>query len=212
MQINSDMEKYSFFKNNTVKIYLVKNHPSTQKIINDLKDIFNCEFKLLDTDIKNYENYLKTIGLMIDLWLGDIMKNYSTFNYRDNIYFMNEGFLETKNILDVIQYNFNKYFNEKYFIDKSIDISGLKYDSTIKKDLEFYEKLSKHLDEILEKFKKLFNKDITKKNEIIYFIINNCKCKYIYSLVFNQVHYPGFSLNKNSFSSKIINIFNINLN
>ena len=110
-----------------------------------------------------------------------------------------------------IQFNFKKYFNEKYIIDKSIDISCLKYDSSIKNDAEFYKKLSKLLDEILEKFKKLLNKDINKKNEIIYSIINNCKCKYIYSLVFKQIYYPGFSLNKNSITSKIINIFNINL-
>jgi hypothetical protein len=40
-KINLDMEKYSFFKNHRVKIYLVKNHSSTQKIIDVLNDIFN---------------------------------------------------------------------------------------------------------------------------------------------------------------------------
>ena len=208
-KINLDMEKYSFFKNHRVKIYLAKNHSATQKIIDGLKDIFNCDIKLLDTDINNYINYLAEIGRTIEILLGDIIKDYLAINFCDDIYFTNNDFLKTKNILQVIQFNFNKYFNDKYIIDKNIDISGLNYDPSIKNDFEFYEKMSQLLDVILEKFKKLYGKNITKKEEIIYSLINNCKCKYIYFLVFNHIDYRGFSLNRISFSNKILNIFKI---
>lgn len=205
-KIKLDIGKYSFFNNNIAKIYLVKDHPSTKKIVDDFKAILNCDFKYLELHIKNYSNYLATVGGMIDIWLSDILRSYLTVNYRDNIYFTNDEFLETKNILEVIQYNFNKYFNDKYEIDKNIDISSLNYDSSSKADSEFFEKLSKLLDTIFEKFQKLFDKNTTKKQEIIYSIINNCKCKCIYFLVFNQIHKVGLAENRNSLSGKILNL------
>ena len=206
-QIYLDMKNLSFFKNNKVKIYLAKNHPTTSTIKNVLQDIFNCEFKLIDLNIPNYENYLEKIGMTIDIWLGDIVKDISKINYIDNIYFTNEDFLSTKNILEVLQFNFNIYFNENFIINKNIDINDLEYDSKSKEDTEFYDKLSNLLDPILTKFKTLFEKDITKKDEIIFSLVNNCKCRFIYSLVFNQIYFPGLYENKHSFENKILNIF-----
>ena len=70
--INTDFEKYSFFKNNKVKIYLDVNQDSTPKICNCFKDIFNCQFSLLELNIENYKSYLLNLFGDIDKWIYEI--------------------------------------------------------------------------------------------------------------------------------------------
>ena len=208
-QICSDMKKYSFFKNNEVKISLDIGHESTLKIINVLNSIFKCNIKLIDLKSENYRNYLSKINIKIDDLLCKIIKEKSKIKYIKDIYFTEDGIFSSNNILPVIQYNFQKYFNEKYTINKDIDISALNYDPNSKDDSNFYNKIFSLLDAILNSFKNLFKKEITKIDLIIYSLINNCKCKAIYSSVFNQIYSFDILDNRNIASGKLIKVFNI---
>ena len=141
--------------------------------------------------------------------LCKIIKEKSKIKYIKYIYFTEDGIFSSNNILPVIQYNFQKYFNEKYTINKDIDISALNYDSNSKEDSNFYNKIFSLLDAILNSFKNLFKKEITKIDLIIYSLINNCKCKAIYSSVFNQIYSFDILDNRNIASGKLIKVFNI---
>jgi len=180
-------EGVSLFKNNRLKIYLEKNH-----LLDDLK----C---------KNYPKYLKKVNDEITSWLEDIYNRYSSIN-EDEILFTENGKLSFNNIIEVIQYNINKYFNNKISIDKNIiDFKDLEYDETIKEDKEFYDELSSILDGIMEKFQEIFNKDINIKDKFIIPLINNCKCHCLYLLLLNLVKNLCF-INKNDISAGFMKI------
>ena len=110
-EINFDMKKFSFFKNNKMTLHLDINREETSKICNSLKDIFNCRFILLDLKNKDYKKYLLTVGKRLDSWLTELFTDNINTDYIDKIYYTSEDFLSMNNILQVIQYNFNKYFN-----------------------------------------------------------------------------------------------------
>ena len=116
-----------------------------------MKDKFTCEMIDFDMKICDYRKYLLQLGKEIDKWLTNIVNN-SKLKYINNIYFTDDGILTKDNILEIIQFNFNKYFDEKYIIRKDIDISCLVYDENSKEDVEFWNIMSKILDRILEKF------------------------------------------------------------
>ena len=130
-------------------------------------------------------------------------------NNINNIYFREDGIFSSNNILQVIEYNFKKYFNENYIINKDIDISVLNYDPNSKEDSNFYKKIFSLVEVILNSFKNLFKKEITKIEPIINSLINNCKCKVFYSSVFNQINLLGSSENRNIASVEINNVFKI---
>ena len=208
-QICSDMSKYSFFKNNVVKIYLDINHESSIKIMNALNKIFKCDIRLIDLKSDNYKNYLSQIWKKLDDLLCEITNEKSKMNNINNIYFREDGIFSSNNILQVIEYNFKKYFNENYIINKDIDISVLNYDPNSKEDSNFYKKIFSLVEVILNSFKNLFKRKITKTEPIINSLINNCKCKVFYSSVFNQINFLGSSENRNIASVEINNVFKI---
>ena len=147
------------------------------------------------------------LGKEIDKWLTNLVNN-SKLKYINNIYFTDDCILTKDNILEIIQFNFNKYFDEKYIIRKDIDISCLVYDENSKEDVEFWNIMSKILDRILEKFGLIFKKSITKNLENIKSLVSNCKCKAIYFSVFRNIKYFDLINQKNSLSSEILNILN----
>ena len=198
-------EGVSLFKNNRLKIYLEKNHESSGMIIDYLKDLFNFESLLDDLKCKKYPKYLKKVNDEITSWLNDIYNRYSSIK-EDEILFTENGKLSSNNIIEVIQYNINKYFNNQISIDKNIiDFKDLEYDETIKEDKEFYDELSSILDGIMEKFQEIFNMDINIKDKIIIPLINNCKCHCLYLLLLNLVKNLCF-INKNDISAGFMKI------
>ena len=137
-------------------------------IIDYLKDLFNFESLLDDLKCKNYPKYLKKVNDEITSWLNDIYNRYSSIK-ENEILFTENGKLSSNNIIEVIQYNINKYFNNQISIDKNIiDFKDLEYDESIKEDKEFYDELSSILDGIMEKFQEIFNKDINIKEKLLF--------------------------------------------
>ena len=137
-------------------------------ISNYLKYLFTFESSLDDLKCKNYKEYLKKINEQITSWLEDIYNRYSSIK-ESEIFFTENGKLSSNNIIEVIQYNINKYFNNQILIDKNIiDFKDLEYDETISEDKEFYNELSSILDGIMEKYQEIFNKDINIKDKIIF--------------------------------------------
>ena len=198
-------EGVSLFKNNGLKIYLEKNNESSGIISNYLKDLFTFESSLDDLKCKNYKEYMKNINGQITSWLEDIYNRYSSIK-ESEILFTENGKLSSNNIIEVIQYNINKYFNNQILIDKNlIDFKDLEYDETISEDKEFYNELSSILDGIMEKYQEIFNKDINIKDKIIFPLINNCKCHCLYSLLLNLVKKLCF-INKNDIASGLMKI------
>ena len=205
--IKKQLEKVNFFKNNKLKIYLDQNHKSSLSIFKYLKDVFTCEFILLDLNCKDYKAYLSKINKEISEWLGDIYTHYSSFNF-NKILFTENGKLGSNNILEVIQYNINKHFNNKIIIDKkTINLTDLEYDETIKEDKSFYNDINNILNGIMEKLKEIFKRGIEIKGETIKSLINNCKCYYLYSNLFDSIKFNLCRRNRNDIDSAILKIF-----
>ena len=199
-------EGVSLFKNNRLKIYLEKNNESSGIICNYLKDLFTFESSLDDLKCKNYKEYLKKINEQITSWLEDIYNRYSSIK-ESEIFFTENGNLSSNNIIEVIQYNINKYFNNQILIDKNIiDFKDLEYDETISEDKEFYNELSSILDGIMEKYQEIFNKNINIKDKIIFPLINNCKRHCLYSSLLNSVKNLCL-VNKSDIPSGLMKIF-----
>ena len=194
--IIEQLKDANLFKNNKLQITLKKNHESSKAICDYLKDLFTFESTLIDTNIKDYKDYLRNIETKINLWLVKIIKSYSSIKNND-VLFNENGKLSTNNIIEVIQFNINKYFNGQISIDKKkIDLTGLEYDETNQEDKEFYNELSNILYKIMKQFKEIFRKDINIKSSIFAPLINNCKCHCLYLLVLDSIIGLYF-LNKN---------------
>ena len=198
--------KQSLFKNNKAIFYLDVNHNSTSRICKNLKDIFDCHFILSNLNMKNNKEYLKKIKIQLDSWLIEIYKSLINIDFNKDIYYKKTGYFETSNIMEVIIYNLNKYYNKKCMKIKNINLNDLYYQSNISDDVEIYDKLSFILKDIITKFKELFNKDIINTKEIINSLINNYKCYYLYSFIFNKIQTHTCHLNRNNISNKIIDL------
>ena len=207
LNIIKQIKKQSLFKNNKAIFYLKSNQKSTYKICNNLEDIFDCKLILSDLDIKDYNDYLVQIKIQLDSWLIEISNNLIKIDFKKDIYYKNTDYFETNNIMDVIIYNLNKYYNKKCVINKNINLDELNYQSNIPEDAEIYDKLSFLLKDIFIKFKELFNKDIINEKRIINSLISNCKCYYFYSFIFYQIQTSVFLSNRNYISNKILETF-----
>ena len=62
---------------------------------------------------------MKKINEQITSWLEDIYNRYSSIK-ESEIFFTENGNLSSNNIIEVIQYNINKYFNNQILIDKNL--------------------------------------------------------------------------------------------
>ena len=194
--IIEQLKDANLFKNNKLQITLKKNHESSKAICDYLKDLFTFESTLIDTNIKDYKDYLRNIETKINLWLEKIINSYSSIKNKD-VLFNENGKLSTNNIIEVIQFNINKYFNGQISIDKNkIDLTDLEYDETNQEDKEFYNELSDIFNKIMKTINEIFKKDFNIKSSIFAPLINNCKCHCLYLLVLDSIIGPC-RLNKN---------------
>jgi len=205
--IIEQLKDANLFKNNKLQITLKKNHESSKAICDYLKDLFTFESTLIDTNIKDYKDYLLSIDSKISSWLENIIKSYSSI--KNNAVLFNEnGKLSTNNIIEVIQFNINKYFNGQISIDKNkIDLTGLEYDETNQEDKEFYNELSDIFNKIMKTINEIFKKDFNIKISIFAPLINNCKCHCLYLLVLDSIIGPC-RLNKNKILTGYTEIVN----
>ena len=150
---------------------------------------------------------MEKIASHLEAWLGEIYKKLMEINFMNDIYYKNTGFFASNNILDVIQYNLKKYYNKTYVINKEIDLTDLNFQINISEDVEIYEKLSSYLKDIITKFNELFNKSIIDEKEIIISLINNCKCFYLYTFIFDRIISQILRINKNNISNQINKTF-----
>lgn len=208
-----DFENINFFNNNKMKIYLDVNDETTQNIVEKLKNIFDCKFILSSYSIDNYENYLLNLCKSLNSWIDDVCKKFSEINYCINIKYKEKGFFSSDNILDIIQYNFLKYFNVKLISKEKIDLNALRYDNNNPQDVKFYETVEKIFDNIIKEFMELFKiqKNIIDKRKVITSLIDNCKCHYVYSLIFREIDL-NLIISRSHLNIKLINIFNKNNN
>ena len=205
--IIEQLKDANLFKNNKLQITLKKNHESSKAICDYLKDLFTFESTLIDTNIKDYKDYLSNIETKINLWLVKIIKSYSSIKNND-VLFNENGKLSTNNIIEVIQFNINKYFNGQISIDKKkIDLTGLEYDETNQEDKEFYNELSDIFNKIMKTINEIFKKDFNIKSSIFAPLINNCKCHCLYLLVLDSIIGPC-RLNKNKILTGYTEIVN----
>ena len=194
--IIEQLKDANLFKNNKLQITLKKNHESSKAICDYLKDLFTFESTLIDTNIKDYKDYLLSIDSKISSWLEKIINSYSSIKNKD-VLFNENGKLSTNNIIEVIQFNINKYFNGQISIDKNkIDLTDLEYDETNQEDKEFYNELSDIFNKIMKTINEIFKKDFNIKSSIFAPLINNCKCHCLYLLVLDSIIGLYF-LNKN---------------
>ena len=196
-----------FFKKNILKIYLDKSNKYTSTIENYLKSIFTLESIYLNSKYEKYKNYLNSINEQISSWLNNIINRYSSYKNK-GIYYFENGKLATNNILEVIQYNLNKYFDIEIKINKNnINLKDLDYDDSINEDKEFYDAVYLILNEIMKTFKEIFKKDIDIKI-LIKPLINNCKCYCLYSKIFESIIQFFCPFEKNNISNNILKILN----
>ena len=195
--IIEQFEDASLFKNYKLQFYLQKNHESTKAICSYLEKYFDFKSTLIDANnFKDYKGYLISFDDKIASWLANIINSYNSIK-NDEILFTENGKLSTNNIIEVIQFNINKYFNGQISIDKKkIDLTGLEYDETNQEDKEFYNELSDIFNKIMKTINEIFKKDFNIKSSIFAPLINNCKCHCLYLLVLDSIIGPC-RLNKN---------------